>query len=86
MIKVTAKYLIFDLPPDFSDAVLDLSEGATVSDMLDASLELFKTRNATMDEKELRSAIVVRGGKWVEPDDRVSDGDVFSILRPMDGG
>ena len=39
-----------------------------------------------MDEKELRSAIVVRSGRLAEPDDRLSDGDVLSVLRPMDGG
>ena len=84
--KITVKYHIFDLPPGFSDAEFDLSDGAAVSDALEASLELIKRRGATMDENELRTAIVIKSGKWAEPGDQLSDGDSLTIIRPMDGG
>ena len=84
--KITVKYMIFDLPPGFGDAVFELSDGATVADMFDASLDLFAERGVTMNEKELRTAIVMRGGKWVDPSAALSDGDSLKILRPMDGG
>ena len=84
--KIAVKYLIFDLPPGFGDAVFELEIGATVSDVFDASLELFAQRGATMNEKELRTAIVMNGGKWVAPDTALNDGDKIIILRPMDGG
>ena len=84
--KINVKYLIFDLPPGFGDAQFELKKGATVTDVFDASLELFVERKVSMNEKELRTAIVMRSGKWVSPDDSLSDGDALIILRPMDGG
>ena len=78
--------MIFDLPPGFGDAEFELRDGATVTEALDASLELFRQRNVTMDEKELRTAIVMRRGRWAEPTDVLSGGDALTILRPMDGG
>ena len=84
--KVLTKFYIFDLPPGFKDAEFELNEGATVGDVLDACLELFRSRQETMDEKELRTATVLVGGKWSNPDDIVADGDTISIIRPMDGG
>ena len=84
--RITVRYLIFDLPPGFSDAEFELDDAATVASALEASLELFRQRNTVMDEKELRTAIVIRGGRWAEPQDKLSDGDLLTILRPMDGG
>ena len=84
--KITVKFMVFDLPPGFGDAVFELEDGATVAEVFDASLGLFAVRGVTMDEKELRTAIVMRRGKWVEPDAALSDGDALTILRPMDGG
>jgi len=83
---VYVKFFVFDLPPDFVDAEISLGEGATVSDVLDGCLELFKQRQVTMDENELRTATVLSGSRWLDPGDIVSDGDTLSIIRPMDGG
>lgn len=84
--KITVKYMVFDLPPGFGDAEFEQDDGATVADILDASIELFKQRNTGMNEKELRTAIIMRDGRWVESGDKLSDGDKLIILRPMDGG
>ena len=84
--RVTVKFYIFDLPPGFADAELELQDGAKQSDVLDACLKLFEQRRVTMDAKELRTATVLIGGKWSDPGAPVSDGDTITILRPMDGG
>ena len=84
--KVLVKFFIFDLPPGFEDAELDLKDGAVLSDVLDACIELFKLRNVTMDEIEFRTATVIVNGKWSGPDAPVSHGDTINIIRPMDGG
>ena len=84
--KITVKFFVFDLPPDFADAELDLGTNAVIGDVLSACLELIKQRGAIMDENELRTATILRGGKWVGPGDAVFDGDVITIVRPMDGG
>jgi len=84
--KVTVKFFIFDLPPGFSDAELELNDDAKQSDVLDACIELFERRRVTMNENELRTATVLIGGKWSGPGDSVSDGDIITIIRPMDGG
>ena len=84
--RVTVKFFIFDLPPGFEDAELELSSPATAGDVLDACLELFKQRRVTMDENELRTATVMVNGKWSDLGEQVSDGAVVTIIRPMDGG
>ena len=84
--KVLIKFMVFDLPPNFADAELTLKNGATVNDVLDACLELFKARHVSMDENELRTATVMVHNKWSDPADLVSDGDIITIIRPMDGG
>ena len=84
--KIFVKFFVFDLPPGFKDAELELKEGANVADVLDACLELLKERQVTMDENELRTATVIVDGKWASPEDPVSNGDAITIIRPMDGG
>ena len=84
--RVLVKFFVFDLPPGFEDAVMDLPPGATVGDVLDGCLELFGQRGVSMDEGELRTSTVIIGGRWAGPGDPVSDGDTVSIVRPMDGG
>jgi len=84
--KVHVKFYIFDLPPGFRDAVLELHDYATVSDVLKACLELFERRGAVMDKRELFSATVMVGDRWSDLSDHVSDGDIITVIRPMDGG
>ena len=84
--KISVKFFVFDLPPDFKDAELELAPGALVSDALNACLDLFKKRNVTMDVNELFTSIVMIGGKWSDPNTPVSDGDTLTIIRPLDGG
>ena len=84
--KVKVKFYVFDLPPAFADAELELEHGAKLSDALGACLDLFKQRGVTMDENELRTATVLIGGKWSDAAAPVSDGDTITIIRPMDGG
>jgi len=85
--RLVVKFYVYDLPPGFQDAEFTFDEdGATVNDVLDACLMLFKERGVTMVESELRTATVIVGGRWSNPGDRVSDGDSISIIRPMDGG
>ena len=84
--KVLVKFFVFDLPPGFEDAEFSLSEGATVNDLFDECLELFKVRQVSMDENELRTATVMLNGKWSNPSDVIPDGAVISVIRPMDGG
>lgn len=83
---VSVKFYVFDLPPGFKDAVFTLPDGATVNDVFDSCLLLFKERKVSMVERELRTATVIIGGKWTGPAAPVSDGDVITIIRPMDGG
>jgi molybdopterin converting factor small subunit len=84
--KVLVKFFVFDLPPGFADAELDLAEGATVADVLDACLELMRQRQVMMDVDELKTATVMVNNIWSDPNESVSDGDTLSIIRPMDGG
>lgn len=84
--KVLVKFYVFDLPPGFADAELDIPDGASVGEVLDACLALFKQRQVTMDVNELKTATVMINGKWSDVGDPVTDGDTLSIIRPMDGG
>lgn len=84
--RVLVKFFVFDLPPDFADAELNLAEGSTVEDVLDACLAVFDERNVKMDQNELKTATVMVNGKWADSHEAVSDGDTISIIRPMDGG
>jgi molybdopterin converting factor small subunit len=84
--KILVKFFVFDLPPGFADAELDLAEGATVADVLDACLELMRQRQVMMDVDELKTATVMVNNIWSDPNESVSDGDTLSIIRPMDGG
>jgi len=84
--KVYVKFFIFDLPPGFEDAELELQDDAILNDVLDACLDVFKTRNVSMDENELRTATIIVNGKWSGLDAHVSDEDTVNIIRPMDGG
>ena len=83
---VLAKFHIFDLPPGFKDAELEVPDAATVNDVLDACLVLFEERGVSMAESELRTAIVLVGAKWSNLSDPVSDGDTITVIRTMDGG
>ena len=84
--NVLVKFYIFDLPPGFADAELEISDGSTVNDVLQACYTLITTRQATMDKNELMTATVMVNGVWSDPSDTVSDGDTLTIIRPMDGG
>lgn len=84
--KILVKFYIFDLPPGFADAKLDISDGSTVSDVLDACYELMTQRQVTMDINELKTATVMVNNIWSDPEYSVTDGDTLTILRPMDGG
>ncbi len=84
--KILVKFYVFDLPPGFADAELDISGNSTVGGVLDACLELLKQRNVSMDVNEFKTATVMVNGKWSDPGDPVSDGDTLTIIRPMDGG
>jgi hypothetical protein len=84
--KILVKFYVFDLPPGFADAALDLPDGASVGSVLDACLEVLKERNVSMDENELKTATIMVNGKWSDTGDPVHDGNTISIIRPMDGG
>ena len=84
--KISVKFFVFDLPPGFKDAEFELPDGSTVNDVLDMCLALFRQRRVAMKEDELRTAIIMVGKEWSDPDTPVTDGDVVTILRPMDGG
>jgi molybdopterin converting factor small subunit len=84
--KVLVKFFVFDLPPGFADAELDIHQGAAVGDLLDACLKLLEQRKVTMDVNELKTATVLVNGKWSDSGDPLSEGDTVSIIRPMDGG
>ncbi len=84
--KILVKFFVFDLPPGFADAELDLAEGATVADVLDAGLELMRQRQVMLEVDELKTPTVMGNNIWSDPNESVSDGDTLSIIRPMDGG
>ena len=84
--KVLVKFYVFDLPPGFADAELELPEDSTVGDVLDACLTLMNQRGVTMDTDELKTATVMVNSSWSDPEAHVSDGDTLTIIRPMDGG
>jgi molybdopterin converting factor small subunit len=84
--KILVKFYVFDLPPGFADAELDIPGGSDVGEVLEACLGIMKQRNVTMDVNELRTATVMVNGKWSDLGDPVADGDTMSIIRPMDGG
>ena len=86
MMSVLVKFFVFDLPPGFNDAELKIEDGSTVSDVLDACLDLFMLRKVTMVNNELRTATILINGKWSDLDDPVASGDTVTIIRPMDGG
>ena len=84
--NILVKFFVFDLPPGFKDAEIELKDGARVCDVLNACLELLEQRQVTMEKNELLTATVLIGGKWACLDDPVSNGDTITIIRPMDGG
>lgn len=84
--KILVKFYVFDLPPGFADAALDIPEGSSVEDVLDTCLELLKERQVTMDINEFKTATVMINGKWSDTGDQVFSGDTLTIIRPMDGG
>lgn len=83
---VLVKFHVFDLPPGFKDAELEIPDSATVNDVLDSCLILFDERGVSMAESELRTAIIMINGRWADLSDTVSYGDTVTIIRPMDGG
>lgn len=84
--NVLVKFFVFDLPPGFADAELNIPDGANVGDVLDACLELFSQRNVSMDVTEFKTATVMMNGRWSDLGEPVSDKDTLTIIRPMDGG
>ncbi len=84
--KVLVKFYVFDLPPGFADAELDIPDGSVVDNVFDACLDLMKQRQVTMDINELKTATVMVNNIWSDPDTPVSEGDTLTIIRPMDGG
>jgi molybdopterin converting factor small subunit len=84
--NVLVKFFVFDLPPGFADAKLNIPDGSTVGDVLDVCLELFVQRKVSMDVNEFKTATVMINGRWSDLGDPVSDGDTLTIIRPMDGG
>lgn len=84
--KILVKFYVFDLPPGFSDAELEVPVGSTVADILDDCLSLLAQRQVSMDENELKTATVLVNGKWSDPGVVVADGETITIIRPLDGG
>jgi molybdopterin converting factor small subunit len=84
--NILVKFYVFDLPPGFADAELNLPDGSTVREVLEACIQLFEKRQVSMDVNEFKTATVMVNGKWSDLRDPVSDGDTLSIIRPMDGG
>ncbi len=67
---------------------LELSDGATVMDMLKTLEERFPKLRGRFTERsrEQRNFILMRGGRWPDPEDKLEDGDEFSLFPPVGGG
>ncbi len=67
---------------------LNLPDGATVKDMLTELEETFpKLRGKFTTERQGdRSYILMKGGRWPNLEDRLEDGDEFSLFPPVGGG
>ncbi len=67
---------------------LELPEGATVWDMLKTLEERFPKLKGRLTERsgEQRNFILMRGGRWPDPGDRLREGDEFSLFPPVGGG
>ena len=89
--RVRVRVKLFALYRDLAgerEVELELPAGATVRDMLKALEERFpKLKGRLVERKgEQRNFILMRGGRWPDPDDPLRDGDEFALFPPVGGG
>ncbi len=67
---------------------LELPNGARVRDMLRALEDRFPKLRGRLTERrgEQRNFILMRGGRWPDPDDMLKEGDEFALFPPVGGG
>ena len=62
---------------------LYLPDGATVADMLE---EISKELPELGRRIEKEDYILMKGGRWPKPHEKLSDGDEFALFPPVGGG
>lgn len=80
---ILVKFYAVDLPMSLKSARFDLPEGSVVEDALD---ECLKMPEITIDEDYFKASALLKNGSRTQLKEALSDGDVLSILRTMEGG
>ncbi len=65
------------------EITLNLPDGATVADMLEKISEMYPELRKRLENEDY---ILMRGGRWPKPGERVRDGDEFALFPPVGGG
>ena len=81
--NILVKFYAVDIPVSLKSTSFDLPEGAVVEDALE---ECLKLPEITIDEDYFKASTVLKNGGRSDLKDTLSDGDVLSILRTMEGG
>ena len=81
--NILVKFYAVDIPVSLKSTSFDLPDGSVVEDALE---ECLKLPEITIDEDYFKASTVLKNGGRTDLKDTLSDGDVLSILRTMEGG
>ena len=81
--NILVKFYAVDIPADLKSTSFELPDGAVVEHALDECLKLPQIR---IDEDYFKASMVLKNGSRADLSEPLSDGDVLSVLRTMEGG
>ena len=81
--NILVKFYAVDIPVSLKSTSFDLPDGSIVEDALE---ECLKLPEITIDEDYFKASTVLKNGGRTDLKDTLSDGDVLSVLRTMEGG
>lgn len=92
MDTIRVKVMLFALYRELTgekEVHLELPRGAKVADMLRVLEERYpklKGRFIERSEEHGRSFILMKGGRWPDPNEKLEDGEEFALFPPVGGG
>ncbi len=76
-------YMSFREIAGSDEVALNLPDGATVADML----EEISRRHPELGRRiENEDYILMKGGRWPKPHEKLNEGDEFALFPPVGGG